>query len=310
MSDDAIILKHIEEFSITVKSTQAIKFLTDGKYKIADALLLEAISNFGDRPYLLNLYALSLAQQGRFVEAESTWKKALKIQPDNLHFQNAINKIHSLQKKRFGFSYGLNSIAKIIAALLIVLFLLWIGFGNVKLTNQIQDLSKKQSKNSSVSTYSKEFNQPSPVSQMTKIIGDVKNNLTGISILQNESTASITFNEGLFENGNLLNNSAKILLNNLANTLKTYNSQLTIVIYGCTDNIPVARNNKYVDNISLANERAKVVADIFRSNSKDFNENILIGSYSEAQSPFSNNSLSDKNKNKTVVIKISPGQLQ
>jgi flagellar motor protein MotB len=310
MTNDVIILKQIDDYSLKLKLAQSENFLLHRKYKVADAILFEALSNYGEIPRLLDLLATSQAQQGRFTEAEAAWKKALKIQPDNLHFQNAINKIHSLNKKRFVIPNILNSLLKVAAVLFLFLMLIWISVSNVRLTTRVQEIADKQDKHLNTPASSESFNKQSPNSLLLRDIKKIQDRITGVSILQNGSVSSITFNDGLFNKGSLLKGSSKTILLKLAHALEPYSSQITIFIYGCTDNVPITTKSKYPDNTALARERAEVVANLFNSCSKWYSDNIVIGNYSEDNSPFSNKSQEDRNKNKTVVIKVSNGRPQ
>ena len=304
--------EQFEDFTINLKFSQAVNFILNKKYNIADALLFETISKYGDLPQLLNLYATSLAQQGRFAEAEINWKKALQIQPNDLHFQKAIEKIHELQKKKFLPFAFFNLGIKITIGICILLFIMWSIFSNINITNNVEGLSYNQNKILSAiqSNHFVSGSSTSESSILPKIVEEIHKNITGASLVEDKNSASIIFNNGLFDRETNLKDDSKILLVNLAHTLEPFSDQIRIIILGCTNNIPVPANSKYTNNISLAGARAEIIYNLFKDSAKINPENMLIGRYTTEHSPFSNTTFEDRDKNRTVIIKLSSGFLQ
>lgn len=303
MENDSFVLKQVEEYSINLKLAQAVNYLFKGKYKPADALLIELTSNYGENPTILNLYASSLAQQGRLPEAESVWKKALIIQPDNLHFQGAVNKIHDILKKRSGgignVSVWLKNTFPVILFLLIVLA----GYKIFDLAQKVDDIAAIGKDISNKISAVKEDSPNVHNEQIDGITKLLNSNVSGITVDQTNSTATIKFNEGLFYKGAILQDDSKGILTNLAKILEKFKG--TVNILGCTDDLPVTQNDKYSNNLSLAAERAETVYKFLTHSANLSSNKIYLGSLFVNQSPYSNSSIDNKLKNRTVVIKLS-----
>jgi len=109
----------------------------------------------------------------------------------------------------------------------------------------------------------------------------------------------------LFDEGSKLKPEAKEILTELGTCLEPYATRIYIIIYGCTDNIPMPEKQKYSDNIALGKARASSVFEHFRETTNLPSDKILIGSYGEYLAPFSNDTPEGQERNRTVVIYIS-----
>gem|GEM_PF-2045460 len=81
---------------------QAAEWARQGNLNHAEAFLRPLAQQLEASPYILDLLAKVLAQQGRFKEAKELWQRASAIQPDNENFLRAITWCEHFQSVRQG----------------------------------------------------------------------------------------------------------------------------------------------------------------------------------------------------------------
>jgi len=84
----------------TLMMAQAAEWARQGNLNHVEAFLRPLAQQPEASPYILDLLAKVLAQQGRFKEAKELWQRASIIQPDNENFLRAITRCEHFQSAR------------------------------------------------------------------------------------------------------------------------------------------------------------------------------------------------------------------
>lgn len=70
-----------------------------GEYAAAESLLKQLLCSENESPRALDLLARIHAQQGRFSEAETFWKRALEVEPNNESYLAGLNRIAQMRSR-------------------------------------------------------------------------------------------------------------------------------------------------------------------------------------------------------------------
>jgi len=303
---DAVSSK-LDEFLLQLKISEALTYAHKGSYNLADSLLSEIIKDHSENPIFLDMQARSFAQQGRINDAESLWKKALLFDPENIQCQNALKRIYEIQKRSGNLSFYFHSLSRlaIIIFSIIVIILLTslvknvvVSLSNLKNTQKTQAVILESLNNfkDSVQNYKRSTPNTPP---------NIEINISGINTKFEGDNLIVTFEKGLFDKGAELKPEVKNILTEFGTHLEPYASRIYIIIYGCTDDIPMLKDQKYSDNIALGKARASKVFEHFRETTNLPSDKLLIGSYGEYLPPFSNDTPEGRERNRTVVIRIA-----
>lgn len=305
------LIKDFEMQVVKLKIDQASQLARDGNYHAAENLLRNLSSELSDFPSALDLYARILAQQGKFHQAEMLWRKALALDPSNEVYKKCLDKIQKIYGKSFWWQRFKVLVIALFALLFLASCLLWIKsemsdrssaqeqFGNhvvqenrfnVLLLERINDLKK------TIETDQNNYNNNFPFIEL---------NIEGLITKKEEGHLLCFFSVGLFDEGvNLRPESRKILVK-FGKELEKYNGKVNVTIFGTADNTPIKGNSRFKSNFDLGKERADVVYNFLLIHSRLIKNRLAVGSYGEYSSVFSNEEQDERNKNRSVVIKLS-----
>ncbi len=128
-------------------------------------------------------------------------------------------------------------------------------------------------------------------------------NIDGIHIISQDANAlSLRFEESIFSSLDNLSPEGRQLLDALARQLPRGLSGWKLEIDGHTDNIPLRSTSRFANNEALAMARANAVAEHFKQRAGFPEEAITARAGSTA--PFPNDSAENRQRNRTVTIKL------
>ncbi|MHB2149964.1 OmpA family protein [Calditrichota bacterium LG25] len=303
-----LLIEKLDEISYKLKIAEALYFIYHGDYGSADSLFNEILKDHGENPILLDLQARSFAQQGRLTEAESLWKKALLLEPQNIQYQSALKRIYEIQKRAERLSSYFYIFGKfVVGVFLIILILVFSNIFNnmVDSSSRLKIIQEKENSLLESLNNLQNYEKNNLVNEISHLPLNMKLNVRGINTNFDGKDLIVTFKNGLFDIGTNLKPEAIKILSELGTYLEPYSGRIYIHIYGCTDNIPMPSKQKYSDNTALGQARAIKVFEIFRKTTRLPPDRILIGTFGEYLPPFSNDTPESRAKNRTVIIKIS-----
>jgi len=126
--------------------------------------------------------------------------------------------------------------------------------------------------------------------------------IDGIQIAREEDGARLIFDAPVFRYQDFIDPTAKDRLLKLGQQLADAPEETWLVITGHTDNDPVSSGGAYVDNYQIGMARAIAVTDFLVRNAGLPRGRVVATSAGENQPPFSNDSPSEKRKNRTVTL--------
>lgn len=276
-----------------------------GKYTQASDYLSELLKSEEESVIVFNLQAKIAAQQGKFREAEFLWKKCLKAEPDNPVYIAALNRINKIaSSKSYRFYYPLKLLKVVTIGFLIIILLFFYFYERVDRKQQLAFLVSQNSK--MLSKIENTINPEAPENRLLLRISAKLSTIAGITVDSENNEITILFNEGLFNRGDNLKSDQRIILEKISQTLSPYTGQVVVKIIGSSDNTPISLGNSYKTNEDLSIYRAKAVFDMVYTSSRIPREDLMIGSLSESNTLFPDDTQENRRKNRTVFIKISP----
>lgn len=303
------LLQNLDSYFKELKVANATNFARKGYHNQAEIIISEILKDYGDFSEILDLQARIYAQQGRIVEAEAIWRKALLLDPSNSAYQKALNRISKMQQRPI----WLVPLFYLIISLFLIFALVsgtTILVNQIKMSSppQLSDISQNQNiENELINklTVMENSIQSLMNSSISMVPPNLDLNISGISTKVEKNELIVIFDEGVFEIGAVLKSESKTLLTELGRQLEPYAGRIYIKIYGITDDIPMPEGQKYHDNVDLGKARASAVFDRFRETTNLIPDKILIGSFGKYLPPFPNDTQSNRSKNRTVILKIS-----
>lgn len=300
--DDSLVKLNriIFDYYFSLSSIAASK----GKYTQAGNYLSELVKLDEESIIVFDLQAKIAAQQGKFREAEFLWKKCLKSAPDNPGYIAALNRINKIvSSKSFRFHYLLKLLKVVSIVLLIIVLLFFYFYERVDRKQQLDFIvGQNEAMISKVENF---INLKAPENELLLSIGDKIKTINGITVDRDNNEITIYFNEGLFSRGDNIKSNHLITLDNISQFLTPYAGQINVKIIGSTDSTPISFSNTFKTNDDLSISRAKTVFDRIYESSRIPREDLIIGSLSESNSRFTNDTPENRMKNRTVIIKIS-----
>lgn len=303
-------LQRIESYFFDLKYSNAYSLVRRGYYTQAEILVSEILADYGGSPKIFDLQARIFAQTGKFYEAQVAWNKALKLDPSNSAYQQALLRLSKIQR----YPIWQSSLYNLFIGLLFI-FVLFIGIAFF--LNQIkkdtyskfsemaqENITIKNSLNQRFASIENSILKFSK-SESSKFYPFFDLNISNISTRIDKNELVILFDKGLFKRGASLNSEAKILLTQLGKQLEPYSDRVNIKIYGTTDNLPIPEGQKFRDNIDLGKARASEVYNYLRMTTGLPASRLLIGSLGSILYPFPNKTLNGQAKNRSVIIRIS-----
>ena len=275
-----------------------------GKYNQASDYLSELLKTDGESARIFDLQAKIAAQQGKLREAEFLWKKCLKAEPDNPDYIAALNRINIvLRLKSVRFYYLFKPLKTITVVLLIVILLFFYFYERVDRKQQLTVLTVQNE--AMISRVESLIISKESVDELLLSISDKMRTINGISVVCTNNEITILFNEGLFFRGDNIKSDQMSTLHILSQSLSPYAGRIIVKIIGSTDNTPILISNSFENNDELSVSRAKTVFDRVYESSRIPREDLMIGSLSESNTWFPNDTPENRMRNRTVIIKIS-----
>lgn len=276
-----------------------------GKFTQASDYLSELLKSEEESVIVLDLQAKIAAQQGKFREAEFLWKKCLKAEPDNPDYIAALNRINKIASSRsYRFYYPFKLLKVVTIGFLIIILLFFYFYERVERKQQLASIVSQN--NEMLSKIENTINPKAPEKELLLSISAKLSTIDGITVDSENNEITILFNEGLFNRGDDIKSDQQITLDNISQALSSYAGQVVVKIIGSTDNTPISLGNAYKTNEDLSIYRAKAVFDMVYKSTRIPREDLMIGSLSESNTLFPNDTQESRMKNRTVFIKISP----
>jgi len=276
-----------------------------GKYTQASDYLSELLKSEEESVIVFDLQAKIAAQQGKFREAEFLWKKCLKAEPDNPDYIAALNRINKIaSSKSYRFYYPFKLLKVVTIGFLIIILLFFYFYERVERKQQLAFIVSQN--NEMLSKIENTINPKAPENELLLSISAKLSTIDGITVDSENNEITILFNEGLFVRGDKIKSDQNITLDNISQTLSPYAGQIIVKIIGSTDSTPISFSNTYRTNNDLSISRAKAVLEKVYASSRIPREDLMIGSLSESNTLFPNDTPENRMKNRTVFIKISP----
>ncbi len=270
---------------LQVTLSQATTLARAGRYQDAEGLLSELPRDEAATPRGLDLLARIRAQQGRLLEAEALWSQASAIDTTNEAYRAALRRIAKMQRR----PVWLASLSPLIVGLAIILATVFASFA---VRQTLIDLRRSMPESPAVSSTLK-----SPP--------DLKLNVPGTLVQADAGEIVVTFAEGLFARGTGLKAEAQKKLTMLGRQLEPFVGSLSVAVMGHTDDLPVPPGGEFPDNAVLGMRRAVAVFQYLQAATRLPSSIFSLKSLGESQSPFPNDTVENRSRNRTVVIRIS-----
>jgi flagellar motor protein MotB len=261
--------------------SRAIALARRGRYDSAE-LVLTGLPR--DLPEALDLLAKIRAQQGRMPEAAELWKAALRIDPGDMRFRNALRKAEQRPWSLWT--------RPLVAACLAIVLLVAGGLGLVRLTTRKPHVA------------------PGSVASRIPVAprGEkhIEVSVPGVVQTSSGGTTVLRFDAGLFSRTTLLSPVGKDALAALGRQIEPHWRQLSLTVIGHTDNLPITRRGRFQDNEALATARADTVIRYLSTLTNIPAYAWSIRRVPEVRCLFPCDSTVGRMKNRSVEISITP----
>lgn len=274
---------------------KAAELARAGKYLEAECLLLHLIQEGCESPVIYDLLARIRAQQGRLLEAQSYWADASRLKPTKGCYRAALKRIEHLQTA----PAWIVRLRPLLVGLSLLICLILI------ITTAVLNLEKLKLPAAKTATAV----DPQPAATPpVKPPPHIRIDIPGVNLDYRDDQAVITFESGLFSRQTELRPEAKAMLDLLAEQLQPYKGKILANIEGHTDDLPIINNWIYRDNIALGMQRAVTVIEYLRLKGDFPAKMFKASSTGELHSLYPNDTLSNRLRNRTVVIRITGAQ--
>lgn len=273
---------------------------------------LGSVHGLESSPQSLDLLARIRAQQGRLGEAQSLWAAASDLEPDNPSYRAAAR----LAKvwERLHVRPDRVRILSVVAAAVLLLFVASALWRNSRMappaagppsTAEVAASAPPNPTHAVPPSLASSTPAASQAPAATTAPRAV--HLSGAVTRQEGDATVVLFEDGLFAAGAALTPAAERILDQLAANLR--NQWGAVAITGHTDDLPVRPGSLFRDNVSLGFARAVAVAERLRTVAGLDAGTLQLRSLGAHQPPFPNDSPEGRQRNRTVVIRISPGSV-
>lgn len=282
---------------------RATELARGGSYREAERILTAFDEDVNSTPEILDLLARIHAQEGRLAEAEKLWARACQIEPSNTAYHDGMRRAATLQR-RSGRRQPLLLPLIIFFGLAALLFAASQWLNRTGSTEPVVSIPTPTPNVTPLPTETPKIN-PIPADLKTKI-----SEVPGVEtkIEEPSNALDITFDEGIFTHGTVLKPNAHKKLKEVGFQLKPYTDTIRVEIIGVTDDFSMRLNSPYKDNAALGMERARVVYDYLHKSVGLEAQIFTIASYSEPQSPYPNDTPTNRSRNRTVILRINKRQ--
>jgi flagellar motor protein MotB len=279
-----------------IKLSQAADLALSGNYSEAEHLLKGSEDEGEPSPAELDLLARIRAQQGRYSDAEDYWNRAVALDPDNSAYQDGLRRIAAERKSNHSFS----KLGLVFACMvgIVVIGACWIA--TIRHIDGIETSLKGDIAAMASRT---------PKDKTDHVLPIISFGISGISTKKERDAIVLTFDSGLFRRGTLLRNDALHILEDLAKSLEAHVGKVHVTVIGYADSSPMpTESTSYRDNSSLALARSVAVVEILRSKAPLPSGMFSLAGMGDISTPFSNNSIINRLRNRTVLLKITKAE--
>jgi flagellar motor protein MotB len=318
---------------------QAREAARRGRYAEAEQLLLSLTLGEKEQPAVLDLRARIYAQQGRIEDAKLCWDQALRHEASNDRIQAGLRWVEGAQGRRHR-RWGMFArwgLALLAGALLALGFFSMQGrmrglegemtsleLASRSIEQSLQDqieplvLQGKQDSEElrSLQTALQDAQtamqaQLGEVEQAQEVVLDrltplqppvIEVDVPGVTSRVEPDAVIMTFDEGLFRYGTLLWPESADLLTLLGQQLEPYAGQIKIDVIGFSDDV---EGSTYPDPVLLSMLRAVRVINHISASTQLTQSLFKVTLPGDRPAPFSNASVGDRARNRTVMLIIS-----
>lgn len=262
------------------------------------------VADLAASPPALDLLARIRAQQGRLAEAEALWTTASQLEPDNATYRTALGRARAWQRLPVR-----PDRLRLFAAIAASGLLAYVGWGLSRpRDNALSIQQASRPAKAAGASVEPTVLRPSPPSPAATAGGQLAPfQVSGTVARADGEAMELSFEDGLFGSGSALTPAAEKMLDDLAARLSKEPTGLVVSVTGHTDDVPVPTGSPFADNVSLGLARAVSVADRLRRSSGLPPSAFVLRSAGSVQPPFPNDSPQGRRRNRTVVVRISPG---
>jgi type VI secretion system protein ImpK len=304
--------------------SQASELARAGRYSEADQLLSE-IKTGDTSAAVLDLRARIHAQQGKLSEAEALWTRAIHLDPANLDYGAALQRISRMQTRRLA---ALRPLLSTLAALLCVV-------GVVSAVYLIERRRAREFRAALVQrpvapTTAPPERHADAVAAAAAQAGQAEQaertearvsaspatlapaldiDVPGVRSSTDGDATVLMFDAGLFARGIELRPEGKAVLSALGKQLAPYAGRVAVNVVGHTSSLPVTKGRTFRDNGALGMQRAVTVVDYLRGAASLPPQMFSASSAGESRLPQTNpqteRQTEDAAFQQTVVLRVS-----
>ena len=278
----------------------------------AEELLSLAADRGEETAAMRDLLAKVCAQQGRLLDAERHWRRALDLDPGHASSRAGLVKLSHLQRRVWIHPGWL----PVSAAALVVMLFSWLflnGLGRdtrrVELDAALARLDSTQTRLTQVveGLDTRLAAGEITLADLPRALAgappaDLDLAVPGVALHTDGRDLVVTFTEGLFGDGDRLLPQARDLLTLLGRRLAAKAEGLQVQVVGHTDDIAVPVDSGFQDNFVLSERRAQVVARrLSREGGLPYGKITCLGQ-ADLGAPYPNDSWENRRRNRTVVL--------
>ena len=127
----------------------------------------------------------------------------------------------------------------------------------------------------------------------------------GTIVRREGNTFVVIFEQGIFSRADQLSREAENILKELGRQLAALNNMESIMVIGCTDNVPIKPTSQFKNNRVLGMQRALAVVKFLRAQTALPGNLFQVLSPGDQAAPYPNDTAANRAKNKTVVIQVT-----
>jgi flagellar motor protein MotB len=273
--------------------TEAATMARAGHLLEAEALLTRLPTDEQSTPTAVDLLARIRAQQGKLDDAEALWSTLSQADPANKAYTRVLGRIARMRGRPRWLNRPFATGA--IGVLLVCFFAATLLIGRVRwaVHTAVTSQPKIPAVGSAKRSVPRDDTWTAP-----------KIHVRGVDIDAVDTHLIVRFTAGLFHEGAHLRPEAKITLAGLAEQLRPSAHSISVVIKGCTDDLPLRHDSNYPNNLGLRMARANAVFMELKQKA-GIPEN-LISIQSSPVAPYPNDSSPNRRRNRTAIIDIMP----
>jgi len=294
MIDETIEIRNKHQTVQSVASlslAMATKYARVGQLSDAENVLRDLINAGIKSSDIFDLLARVLAQMGHYERAAEMWQKAISVDPTNVSYKKALDRISRIRDK------------KLTRGKLLSLALILILAGGAFYFYHYRHNTRKDT----VQVVAQVPTQIVKETTVSKISGPESIMIDAPHLVKNviNNNLVLTFDEGVFVSGTKFKHDIGPILLQLAQQLQNYSKTTYCLVEGITDDLPVRGRWEYRDNYSLGISRAVTTVEYLRSVAAFPDDYFTFRTGNIGKAPYPNDSIENRLKNRTVIFTVS-----